>query len=137
MKVFSADGRTRYPLLTNNLARIRGTPTEVIGKYSPKKKNNEGWVSNAYRSVFTGSYKTPTARKLRVSTLHPARKEPLFKVGDHYTLRTREGEFFDKRFFANIYKEFNDRVKAGDKNMLAFLFYLHYGTTLSSHAFTS
>uniref|UniRef100_A0A1A9ZUF1 Uncharacterized protein n=1 Tax=Glossina pallidipes TaxID=7398 RepID=A0A1A9ZUF1_GLOPL len=67
MKVFSADGRTRFPLLTNNFARIRGTPTEVIG-----------------------SYKTQSARKLRVNTLHPPRKEPLFKVGDHYTLRTRE-----------------------------------------------
>uniref|UniRef100_A0A1A9WLF1 Uncharacterized protein n=1 Tax=Glossina brevipalpis TaxID=37001 RepID=A0A1A9WLF1_9MUSC len=67
MKVFSADGRTKSPLLTNNLARIRGTPTEVIG-----------------------SYHTSTSRKLYVKSLQPPRKEPLFKVGDHYALRTRE-----------------------------------------------
>ncbi|XP_037881601.1 dynein heavy chain 3, axonemal [Glossina fuscipes] len=96
MKAFSADGRTKYPLLTNNLARIRGTPTEVIG-----------------------SYNTPSARKLRVSTLHPPRKEPLFKVGDHYALRTREecrmelarmGKIIDQ-LIAPTLETFNEDVK--------------------------
>ncbi|EDW73522.2 uncharacterized protein Dwil_GK16602 [Drosophila willistoni] len=67
VRIFYFDCGTRCALWSNRLRHHHGAPSEVIA-----------------------AYRTPTARHLRVATLHNKPKKEQFQPGDPYALRTTE-----------------------------------------------
>uniref|UniRef100_A0A1I8MKN2 AAA+ ATPase domain-containing protein n=1 Tax=Musca domestica TaxID=7370 RepID=A0A1I8MKN2_MUSDO len=65
VRIFYFDCRTKSALLTNELRRFYGSPSEIIG-----------------------SLRNPSARYLRLPALKSPPKSIKFKAGDHYALRT-------------------------------------------------
>ncbi|KAH8365499.1 hypothetical protein KR093_001425 [Drosophila rubida] len=69
VRIFYVNCGTKSAMFTNKLRRQYGPPSELIGAYN-----------------------TPTARHLRVTGLNQTTKKETFKAGDHYALRTPQGE---------------------------------------------
>ncbi|XP_075164298.1 dynein heavy chain 3, axonemal [Haematobia irritans] len=65
VRIFYFNCRTRSALFTNELERLYGGPSDIIG-----------------------SFKNPSARNLRLPALKAPLKAKKFKAGDHYALRT-------------------------------------------------